>query len=127
MFNSILIPLEQSKEAIETVKAAIQIAQNHQSNIIILSIIKPKGSKMKNDEVVVSLLTRICKQVGKDGIHFKILKKQGNPDFVIPNVAVELNIDLIVMSNKGSPSNSEQENTTTQVIRLAPCPVFVMP
>ena len=127
MFKTILLPIDQSREAIETANKAIELAKNHKSNIIMLSVIQPERAEMNNFEVVTSLLHKARTKIEEEGIHCDVLEKGGKPAFVICDVADELNVDLIVMGTRGLNLEEDQESTAARVIQLAPCPVMVVP
>ena len=127
MFKTILLPIDQSREAIETANKAIELAKNHKSNIIMLSVIQPERAEVNNAEVVTSLLHKAQTKIGEEGIHCDVLEKEGKPAFVICDVADELNVDLIVMGTRGLNLEEDQESTAALVIQLAPCPVMVVP
>ena len=127
MFKTILLPIDQSREAIETANKAIELAKNHKSNIIMLSVIQPERAEVNNSEVVTSLLHKARTKIEEEGIHCDVLEKVGKPAFVICDVADELNVDLIVMGTRGLNLEEDQESTAARVIQLAPCPVLVVP
>ena len=127
MFKTILLPIDQSREAIETANKAIELAKNHKSNIIMLSVIQPERAEMNNSDVVTSLLHKARTKIEEEGIHCDVLEKRGKPAFVICDVADELNVDLIVMGTRGLNLEEDQESTAARVIQLAPCPVMVVP
>ena len=127
MFKTVLFPIDQSREAFETAKKAIQLAKNHQSHIIMLSVVQLERPEMDDTEVVASLLNRAKEQMEQAGISCEVLEKQGKPAFVICDIADELNVDLIVMGTRGLNLESDDESTAARVIQLAPCPVLVVP
>ena len=127
MFETILLPIDQSREAFETANKAIQIAKSHESNIIMLSVAKPEPTEMNDDESISSLLKRARKQIEEAGINCEVLEKEGKPAFVICDVADDLNVDLIVMGTRGVNLEEDAESTAARVIQLAPCPVLVVP
>ena len=127
MFENILLPIDQSREAFEMAKKAIQIAKSHQSKIIMLSVIQLERSEMQNAELIASLLDKAQKKIEQEGITCDVLEKQGKPAFVICDVADDLNVDLIVMGTKGINHEDDEESTAARVIQLSPCPVLVVP
>ena len=127
MFKNLLFPIDQSKEAFETANKAIQLAKNHQSHIIMLSVVQPDRPEMHDSEFVASLLRRAKEQMEQAGISCEVLEKQGKPAFVICDVADDLNVDLIVMGTRGINLETADESTAARVIQLAPCPVLVVP
>ncbi len=127
MFKTVLFPIDQSKEALETTSKAIQLAKNHQSHIIMLSVLQQDNTEMNNAASVNSILNNAQKLIEQAGISCDVLEKQGKPAFVICDVADDLNVDLIVMSTRGINLEEESESTAARVIQLAPCPVLVVP
>jgi len=126
MFKTILFPIDPSRETWETTFKAIELAKNHQSHIILLSVVKP-NQDVNNQELTISKVKRIRKQMQKANINFNMVERHGKPDFVICDVADNLNVDLIVMSTKGVNLESNNKSTAAKVMDLAPCPVLVMP
>ena len=127
MFKTVLFPIDQSREAFETANKAIQLAKNHQSHIIMLSVVQPERPEIDDTEFVASLLNRAKKQMEQADISCEVLEKKGKPAFVICDIADELNVDLIVMGTRGINLESDNESTAARVIQLAPCPVLVVP
>ncbi|WP_320666482.1 universal stress protein [Prochlorococcus sp. MIT 1307] len=127
MFKSLLFPIDQSRQTFETAKAAIQIAQNHQSQITLLSVLQVEGTEMDRTQLITSLLNRVKEQIEQAGVSCNVLEKQGTPAFVICDVADDLNMDLIVMGTRGINLEKDNKSTAARVIQLAPCPVLVVP
>ena len=127
MFETVLFPIDQSKEAFETASKVIQLAKNHKSHIILLSVIQPERPEMKDPELITSLLHKAKQQIEQAGITCDDLERQGKPAFVICDVADDLNVELIVMGTKGVNLGSDNQRTAARVIQLAPCPVLVVP
>ncbi len=127
MFKTVLFPIDQSREAFETASKAIELAKNHQSHIIMLSVVQPERPEMHDAESVSSLLNRAQEQMEQAGISCEVLERKGKPAFVICDIADELNVDLIVMGTRGINLESDNQSTAARVIQLAPCPVLVVP
>ena len=127
MFKTVLLPIDQSREALETASKAIELAKNHQSHLIMLSVVQPERPEMNDVELIASLLNRAREEVEKAGISCDVVEKEGNPAFIICDVADELNVDVIVMGTRGIKLEADSESTATRVIQLAPCPVLVVP
>ena len=127
MFEIVLFPIDQSREALETATKALELAQNHNSHLILLSVIQPDRPGMKDSESVASLLPQVQQKFEQAGIKCDVLERTGKPAFVICDVADELNVDVIVMGTRGIQLESDSEGTASRVIELAPCPVFVVP
>jgi nucleotide-binding universal stress UspA family protein len=56
-----------------------------------------------------------------------VIEREGNPAFVIGDVADEIEADLIVMGTRGISLDTDQQSTAARVIQLAPCAVLVVP
>ncbi len=127
MFETILLPIDQSREAFETASKAIQLAKSHESAIVILSVLQPELPEMNDAQSIASLLDKARAQIEQAGIACSILEKEGKAPFVICDVADDLNVDLIIMGTKGINLEEDTESTAARVIELAPCPVLVVP
>jgi len=127
MFETVLLPIDQSRQAFETTSKAIQLAKSHQSHIIMLSVVQSEHPEMNNTELLTSLLKKAKKQIEQAGVSCDLLEKQGNPSFVICDVADDLNVDLIIMGTRGINLEGNSQSTAARVIQLAPCPVLVVP
>ncbi|MEO0828209.1 MAG: universal stress protein, partial [Cyanobacteria bacterium J06642_9] len=57
------------------------------------------------------------------------IEREGQPAFVICDVADEINADLIVMGCRGIGliEDAKAESVTNRVINLSPCPILVVP
>ncbi len=127
MFEKVLLPIDQSREALETSGKALEFARSHGSRLIILSVIQPDRPAMQDIDSVSSLLEKAREQVVNAGIPCEILERQGKPAFVICDVADEFNVDLIIMGTRGINIDGDVESTAARVIQLSPCPVLVVP
>ena len=137
MFNTILFPLDRSREAQEAVAVAIDLVQKYQSKLIILSVVEtpdPDGEiiddpVMQSAEAIDKLLHSAQALFAKQGISAEILQRKGKPAFTICDVADELNVNLIIMGSSGSGLDVEHttESVSSRVIDLSPCPVLIVP
>ncbi|KZR79168.1 MULTISPECIES: universal stress protein [Prochlorococcus] len=127
MFETVLFPIDQSREAMETASKALELARSHNSRLIILSVVQAEQPEMHDPEAVAVLLKRAREQVEQAGIACEVLEREGKPAFVICDVADELNVDVIVMGTRGVNLDGDSESTAARVIQLAPCPVLVVP
>ena len=127
MFETVLFPIDQSREAMETASKALELARSHNSRLIILSVVQAARPEMHDAEAVAVLLKRAREQVEQAGIACEVLEREGKPAFVICDVADELNVDVIVMGTRGVNLDGDSESTAARVIELAPCPVLVVP
>ena len=127
MFETVLFPIDQSREAMETASKALELARSHNSRLIILSVVQAERPEMHDPEAVAVLLKRAREQVEQAGIACEVLEREGKPAFVICDVADELNVDVIVMGTRGVNLDGDSESTAARVIQLAPSPVLVVP
>ena len=124
MFATILFPIDQSRQAAETAAMALQLARQHNSRLVLLSVVEPEQD---DPAAVARLLEDARDRFQAEGISCEVLEREGKPAFVIGDVADEINADVIVMGTRGIAIESEQQSTAARVIQLAPCPVLVVP
>ena len=127
MFETVLFPLDQSREAVEAATKALDLARSHNSRLILLSVVQPDRPEMHDHEVVATLLAETQARFEQAGVSCDVVEREGMPAFVICDVADELNVDVIVMGIGGVSLNSDDGSTAARVIELAPCPVLVVP
>ena len=127
MFETVLFPIDQSREAAETAGKALELARTHNSRLVVLSVVQPERPEMHDHEAVATLLTEARARFEQAGVACEVLEREGKPAFVICDVADELNVDVIVMGTRGVKLQSDSGSTASRVIQLAPCPVLVVP
>ena len=127
MFETVLFPIDCSRQALETAGKALQLARSHDSSLVLLSVVEPERPEMQDPEEVAQLLQRTREQVEQAGVPCNVVERQGRPAFVICDVADELNVDVIVMGTRGVNLETDTESTAARVIQLSPCPVLVVP
>lgn len=126
MFETVLFPIDNSRQATETAAVALKLAQSHGSRLVILSVVEAEGA-MHDPEAVASLLEQARERFEQAGVSCELLEREGKPAFVIGDVADEINADLIVMGTRGIALEDDSQSTAARVIQLAPCPVLVVP
>ena len=72
MFQTVLFPNDQSREAGEPPQKAIALAKSHQSHIIMLSVLQEERRGMNNAELVSSLLNRAKELIEDAGINIGV-------------------------------------------------------
>jgi nucleotide-binding universal stress UspA family protein len=126
MFATVLFPVDQSRQTMDTTAVALQLAQQHGSRVVLLSVVEEEG--VMHD---LAAVTRVLEQVRacfeEVGIACDVFERAGKPAFVIGDVADEVNADVIVMGTHGISLEGDQQSTAARVIQLAPCPVLVVP
>jgi len=127
MFETVLFPIDQSREALETAAKALELARSHGSRLVLLSVVQPERPEMHDHEAVAGLLDQARDRFEKAGVTCEQIEREGRPAFVICDVADELNVDVIVMGTRGVNLETDSGSTAARVIQLAPCPVLVVP
>ena len=125
MFETVLFPIDRSRQAAETATTALKLAQQHQSKLVVLSVVEPEQD---DPAAVAELLQQARSRFQEQGVSCEVIEREGKPAFVIGDVADEINADVIVMGTRGlALEGEEQPSTAARVIQLAPCPVLVVP
>jgi nucleotide-binding universal stress UspA family protein len=124
MFETILLPIDRSRQAADTAAMALKLAQQSSSRLVLLSVLE---SGEDDPAQVAQLLDQARSSFEQAGVACEVLEREGKPAFVIGDVADEINADLIVMGTRGITVETDQHSTAARVIQLAPCPVLVVP
>ena len=127
MFETVLFPIDQSRQTMETAAVALELAKTHGSRLVVLSVVEAEEGAMHNAAAVAKLLEQARASFEQAGVPCEMLEREGKPAFVIGDVADEINADVIVMGTRGIAIESDQQSTAARVIQLAPCPVLVVP
>jgi len=126
MFETVLLAIDHSPETTETVAVGLQLAQQHGSRVVLLSVVEEEGT-MHDPVAVTQLLEQARSRVEEAGLPCDVFERQGKPAFVIGDVADEINADVIVIGTHGITLEEDQHSIAARVIQLAPCPVLVVP
>jgi nucleotide-binding universal stress UspA family protein len=124
MFDTVLFPIDRSRQAMETAAVALKLAQQYDSKLVLLSVVEPEQD---DPAAVAALLQQARARFEEAGVSCQVIEREGKPAFVIGDVADEINADVIVMGTRGIAIESDQQSTAARVIQLAPCPVLVVP
>ena len=124
MFDTVLFPIDRSRQAAETAATALKLARQHQSRLVLLSVVEPEQD---DPAAVATLLEDARKRFLAEGMECQLIEREGKPAFVICDVADEINADVIVMGTRGLSLEPDEASTAARVIQLAPCPVLVVP
>jgi nucleotide-binding universal stress UspA family protein len=127
MFETVLFPIDQSRQTMETAAVALELAKTHGSRLVVLSVVESEEGAMHNAAAVAKLLEQARASFEQAGVPCEMLEREGKPAFVIGDVADEINADVIVMGTRGISLESSEPSTAARVIQLAPCPVLVVP
>ncbi len=136
MFQTVLFPLDQSREAREAAEVVVSIVQKYGSSLVLLSVVEAPesaesatGDPMASPAAVAQLLNNAQSLFTQQGIQAQIIEREGKPAFTICDVADEIGADLIVMGCRGLGLTEEgvSDSVTNRVINLSPCPVLIVP
>ncbi|MEB3213894.1 MAG: universal stress protein [Leptolyngbyaceae bacterium] len=135
MFKTVLFPIDQTRESRHAAEIVVSLLNSYDGKLIILSVVEPPDPESEQDPemsspAAIAKLLDTAKTLFKDqGIDAETIEKQGNPAFVICDVADELDVDLIVMGSRGADLTNvdSAEGVSNRVINLSPCPVLVVP
>jgi nucleotide-binding universal stress UspA family protein len=135
MFDTILFPMDHSRESRDATSAVIELVKIFKSRLVLLSVVETAGEitpadpTMGSIEAVDKLLKSARSVFAQAGIEAEIVEREGMPSFTICDVADELEADLIVMGCRGLGLTDDRaaESVTTKVINLSPCPVLIVP
>ena len=136
MFKTVLFPIDQSREAREAVSVVVDVVKKYSSRLVLLSVVEPSsspqetsGGAMSNEAAVAKLLEGAKAMFAQQGIETETLEREGQPPFIICDVADEIEANLIIMGCRGIGLTEEgaAESVTNRVINLAPCPVLIVP
>ena len=123
MFKTVLFPIDQSRQAMETAAVALKLAQQHASRLVLLSVVESGDDAA----AITQLLDQARSTFAQAGVSCEVIEREGMPAFVIGDVADEINADVIVMGTRGLSLEADEPSTASRVIQLAPCPVLVVP
>jgi len=127
MFATVLFPIDRSQEAAESVSRALELVQAHNSRLVLVSVVDPGNPAMATEAAVAQLLATAQKGFQQAGVACEVVERRGNPAFVICDVADEQGADVIVVASRDAAVDDREPTMASQLIRLAPCPVLVVP
>ena len=127
MFQTVLFPVDQSRQTMDTAAVALKLARQHGSRVVLLSVVEDEEGAMHDPATVTRVLEQVRELFAKEGLTCDVFERSGKPAFVIGDVADEVNADVIVMGTRGISLEDDQHSTAARVIQLAPCPVLVVP
>ena len=130
MFETVLFPVDRSREAREAADVVSNIVRTYNSRLVLLSVVETKAdSGMDSEPEVAKLLQGAKALFSQQGITAETIEKEGVPSFTICDVADEINADLIIMGSRGLglAQGDNKESVAHRAIDLAPCPVLIVP
>ncbi|MGB3573914.1 MAG: universal stress protein [Phormidesmis sp.] len=135
MYKTLLLSIDSSPSAKKVLQTALDMAQLCDSKVIVLSVVEsaehsdPAHPEQTSTEAVAALLSQSKKVFEQRGFSAETVEREGNPAFIICDVADEVSADLVVMGCRGTGLIEDgcEESVSNRVINLAPCPVLVVP
>ncbi|WP_448561675.1 universal stress protein [Trichothermofontia sp.] len=141
MFKTVLFPIDQSRESREAAGTVADIVKTYGSKLLLLSVVEEPPAEaageaprtgdevMSSPAAIAELLKEAQTFFSQLDIQTEAVERQGQPAFVICDVADEMNADLIVMGCRGLGLTEEgaADSVTYRVINLSPCPVLIVP
>jgi len=138
LFETILFPIDQSRESREAAEVVADVVKTHNSRLIILSVVAAleQGQaptkadvEMASPQAIADLLNTAKALFSDQGIEPELLERHGKPAFTICDVADEVGANLIIMGCRGLglTEDGAADSVTNRVINLSPCPVLVVP
>tara|TARA_Y100001968_G_scaffold127183_1_gene116062 strand:- start:278 stop:664 length:387 start_codon:yes stop_codon:yes gene_type:complete len=127
MFDTVLLPLDQSPNTVETVAQALDLIQDQSGCLILLSVVVEEEQRDTHRMLMrKEFLGQTIRHVKNQCVNFEVIERKGELVLVICDVAVQLNVDVIVMGARGFHLNGDSENKVAQVIHSSQCPVLVV-
>ena len=135
MYKKILFPIDSGPGAKKVMQTALDMTQLCNANVTILSVVEskedsdPAHPEQTSEEAVASLLSQAKQVFEQRGFAAETIERNGNPAFVICDVADEIDANLVVMGCRGTGLIEEghEDSVSNKVINLSPCPVLVVP
>jgi len=127
--SRVLVPIDLSEHSLNALYTATDIAAKHGAEIIVLRIASKNEENSETENtgnVIAALLGSVQKVSGKKPV---LISKKGNVADTIVQVAVEEDVNLIVMGSHGASGAREGfiGTNTYQVIKYSTCPVLTIP
>jgi len=132
MFQTVLFPVNDSRESREAADLVANVVQKYGSKLVLLSVRVPAESaetSMSDHEAIAKLLEGAKAMFAQQGIQTEVMEREGKPAFTICDVADEIDAKLIVMGSRGMGLTEEgiSDSVTNRVVNLSPCPVLIVP
>ncbi|MBC6477788.1 MAG: universal stress protein [Hormoscilla sp. GM7CHS1pb] len=135
MFQTVLFSVNDSSESREAAEVVANVVQKYNSQLVLLSVLVPVADEaasqhsMSDHEAIAKLLEGAKAMFAQQGIQTEVMEREGNPAFVICDVADEIDANLIVMGSRGMGLTEEgiSDSVTNRVVNLSPCPVLIVP
>ncbi len=133
-WSRMVLPLDGSERAESVVADAVRLAKPRHATVHVLGVAPPAG--MYGDQAAAAIgpqavdrayLEKVCDRFAFEGVMALAESREGPPGWEISKYAEELRAGLICMATHGrtGPARALVGSVTEDVLRSAPCPVFV--
>jgi nucleotide-binding universal stress UspA family protein len=147
MFKNILVALDGSEHANHALDHALDLAKKYSADMVLVSVIHPTYIPLEEESDYTSpqfieqyldslnayhknVLSEGLKKAQKHNPNLKVSTKlvQGRPAKEIINIAIEDNVDLVVMGSRGRGGVTQLllGSVSDRVADNAPCPVLIV-
>lgn len=145
MFNSILLPVNDTELSFKPVDAVIDLARMTGARLVVLSVAEPRLFRASDYDAVRSgreveamkleqaddCTRRACAAAAEAGVACEsAVSMSAEPEDEILDAVRRFQCDLVVMATRGKMGVVDtlfNESTTQEVIRKSPVPVLVFP
>ena len=133
MFDTILFPINRSRETTHAIALVADLASKYNSTVIALSVLDlgPDDDAENARKQSQTLLEQATAALSKAGIaNIQPESTEGKAAFAICDVADDRDVGLIVMGCRGvglADDAAQESSVSTRVLQLAPCPVLLVP
>ena len=135
MYKTLLLAIDSSPSAKKVLQSALDMAQLCGSKVVVLSVVEteehsdPAHPEQTSKDAVANLLSQSKTVFEQRGFTAETVEREGNPAFIICDVADDVSADLVVMGCRGTGLIEDgcEESVSNRVINLSPCPVLVVP
>ena len=138
LFQKLLIPVDNSKYAINAARQAIQIAQVHGSQLIFIHVVDVRAIEtmvrygqeskeallVKAEESGWKILYSLEEEAVSKRVRVALTLEEGNAQRVILDAAEKYHVDLIVLG-KHRKTGSRKDIITPAILENAECSVFI--
>jgi nucleotide-binding universal stress UspA family protein len=139
LFKKILIPVDNSKYAINAARIAIQLAQVHESQLIFLHVVDVRAIEtmarygqeskeallVKAEESGWKVLYSLEEEAVARHVHVALILEEGTPQHIILDSAEKYQVDLIVIG-KHRKTGSQKDVIVPSIIENSECPVLII-
>lgn len=144
-YRKVLVPVDFSEASLATVRHALDLARRSGASVVILTVVDtsfpypdlysfedPKHDYFKvMRERALARMKEWLEELGEGaaGLEVERLVARGRPAVEIPELAVEVGADLMVLGRSGGGGlrHAFMGSVTEALVRSAPCPVLVLP